>query len=114
MIVGSFTKQEFEIVPLSVDFVRELIRDDDTILTPSVTAVNIDTGEDSSIELLLGGPLLGDSIILQNGIPIRTETRVVQRLRGGTNGERHLITFRIITTRGQRWEGGLYLLVEDP
>jgi hypothetical protein len=113
MIVGPCIKQPFEVIPISVDFVLELLRDNDTILTQTVTARNADTGVDSGLDILLGSPLLGDSVVLQNGVPIRSETRVVQRVRLGNDGERHLLTFRVITALGLQWEGDVYLLVQE-
>jgi hypothetical protein len=114
MIAGTYTKQPYEQVPLSVDFVFELLRDDDTILTSSVTAMNLLTQTNSGAEIFDGMPLIGDSIVLKNGVPIRANTRLMQRVQEGLAGDRHLITFRISTAAGHQWEGDVYLTISEP
>lgn len=113
MIAGRYPKQPYELVPLSVDFVRELIRDNDTIATMQVTARNADTGADTGPAIFDGSPLLGDSLLVKDGVPIRTGTRVIQRVKAGVNGERHVLSFRVVTALGLKWEGDLYLVIEE-
>jgi hypothetical protein len=114
MIAGKYTKQPFELLPLSIDFVYELIRDDDTVVSQTVTATNVDTEADMGAELFEGLPVLGNSLLLDHGVTIRANTRVVQRVKGGVDGARYLLTFRVVTARGYRWEGDIYLVVMEP
>jgi hypothetical protein len=113
MIAGTYTKQPFELVPLGVDFVRELLKDDDTVAEIQVIARDAMTGALAS-QLLDGNPLLGDSIILEAGVPIRPATRVIQRIMAGVALSDYLITYQITTGQGQQWEGDIYLRVREP
>jgi hypothetical protein len=115
MIAGKYTKQPSELLPLSIDFVYELIRDDDTVVSQSVTATNVDTDADVGADLLEGTAVLGDSLVLDaQGVTMRANTRVIQRVKAGLDGDRYLLTFRVVTTLGYRWEGDIYLVVMEP
>lgn len=101
MAVGRTYKQPFEVKDYSFDFSPELDADE-TISLLSCETTNLATGEDSS-----------DAVIGDDPAPVVVGQTVVFWLKDGEDGERHNISIKVETSKGQKLEGDLDLFVAE-
>ncbi len=85
----SIEKQPSEEFPIGVDFAKDLTASE-TISTAVVTAIDLSDDSDASSIVLDG------SAQIQDGD--QTSSKIVQKIKAGTDGERYKITFKATTS----------------
>lgn len=93
--VGTVTLDPFEFFPVTVGFAAEL-SDGETISNPSASAINKNTGVDSSSIVLLGTPSVDGP-------------NIVQKVKGSASGEKHVVSIIAETSQGNAWVGKVVL-----
>ena len=101
MIVGAVPKEPSEQFTISVDFSAELAVGE-TVISAVVTSRNAATGADSSSTIL-------------NGSATITTPKVLQSVRAGADGERHIVTILATTSASpaNKWEAEVSISVEE-
>lgn len=94
-----FEKQPYEEFDTFYDF-TELLGSGETITDATFTSHNEDTGADSTTAI-------------KNGNAVVIGGKMFQKIKAGTDGERHVLTYRIVTSLGNKWEGDHRLLLNE-
>ena len=101
MAHGVIEKQPFEQKDYSFDFSAEL-EAEETITLLSCEATNLVTGMDSTAAIIGADPA-----------PVVSGQTVVFWLQDGLDGERHNISIKVETSKGQKLEGDLDVFVVE-
>ncbi len=102
MIEGNISKQPAEKFPISLDFTKYL-EAGETITSgagTTVTSKNKETGSSTTATLLSGTYAISGS-------------KVIQTIHQGTDGEDHLVEFRITTSASKVYEGEICVLIRN-
>lgn len=99
MIEGSVEKQPSETFLVGLDF-ASVLESEETITSQTVTSKNAVTGADSSSTFLSGIPAVDGSI-------------VTQRILAGSDGDVHIVQFRIGTSAANTYESELIASVRE-
>lgn len=94
-----FEKQPYEVWDTYYDF-SEVLGSGETITDFTFTSRIEDTGIDSTTAIKEGNGVVVGGI-------------VYQKIKGGADGERHVLTYRIITSLTNKWEGDHRLLIAE-
>lgn len=101
MAHGREEKQPFEKKDYSFDFSAGLLADE-TITLLSCEATNLVTGADSTATIISDTPA-----------PVVSGQTVVFWLQDGLDGERHNISIKVQTSKGQKLEGDVDLFIVE-
>ncbi len=96
--IGTVVKQIYEEFPIKAGFTKWLVTGETINPGPAVTARNADTSSDTTATVCLGAPIVAG-------------TTVIQQVKNGTAGQRHIVTFRIVTSLGNKYETEIQLTV---
>jgi hypothetical protein len=99
-IIGNVEKQPYEEFPIEAGFTKYLVTAETINAGPTVTARNESTGADTTATVLTG-------VATVNG------TKVQQTIRAGVHGDQHLVTFRIVTSLGRKYEAEIRVTVKE-
>ena len=97
-------KSPYEQFGVSVDFSADIGPGQSVTSISAVTAVNNLTQASSTAEVIAGAPLPSIS---------SSGTAVVFEVAGGVVGESHLISVRIVTSLGEKYQGDVTLRVVE-
>ena len=101
MAVGELKKQPFEELNCAIDFSSSLVADD-TITLDAFLATNSKTGAVSTSVVVAPVPA-----------PSVDHQKVIFRVFGGADGDRHKLTARVSVSTGEKLEADLDLLVKE-
>lgn len=101
-VTPPIVKQPGEVLDYAHDFALKLASGE-TISIDSVTTKNLDTGADSSAQILGSGAQA----------PAVSGTKVIFWLKNGADGERHQVTIRISTNQGRKFETDQTILIRE-
>jgi len=102
MAINKLTKQPFEELDCAVDFAAALAPGSTIGSIFSVSALNVETGADSSAAVIATSPA-----------PLIIGTKVQFRAKDGADGERHKISVRIVASNGEKIEAEIYIMVKE-
>lgn len=101
-LVGQYTKEPYEVLPISVNFTAELTGD--SISTVAVTSYVEGTNVSSTTTIISGTPAEttpGSKI-------------VVATVKAGTSGSSHILNYQITTALGKKYESSVRLFILEP
>lgn len=97
-----FTKQPWEIFPISIDFSQNMLTDE-TITSANSLVEVIDYKQEN----------ITSDIIVENSILTVDDTKLQAVVYGGTNGSKYKITFRAYISDTKMLEEDITMIVKD-
>jgi hypothetical protein len=100
MALESFSKQPYEEFVIAGEF-SSVLETGETLLNPTMTAVNKKTGVDTSSE------------VIESGTVAVSGSQVVGRVKAGVDKEQHKITIRTETSLSNKWEIDVIMKIKE-
>ena len=100
MALEEFSKQPYEEFVIAGEF-SSVLATEETLSTPTMTAINKKTGVDTSAAVIEGGTVAVSG------------SQVIGRVKAGATKETHKITIRTETSDSNKWEIDVLMKVKE-